>query len=45
MKYGVYSILSTGRNLFSTHRSEKAARKVAKKRSDAGFPCKVYAVK
>jgi len=45
MKYGVYSILSTGSNLFSTHRSEKAAQKVAAKRSAQGFPCKVYAVK
>jgi hypothetical protein len=45
MKYGVYSILSTGSNLFSTHRSEKAAQKVAEKRSAQGFPCKVYALK
>ena len=43
-KYGVYAYLTTGVNLFSTHRSEKAARRVAAARKAEGFPCIVLPV-
>jgi len=45
MKYGVYAYLTTGTNLFSTHRSEKAARRVAAARKAEGFPCIVAPIK
>jgi hypothetical protein len=43
-KYGVYAYLTTGVNLFSTHRSEKVARRVAAARKAEGFPCIVLPV-
>ena len=45
MKYGVYANLTTGLNLFSAHRIESAAKKVARARKEAGFPCIVLPIK